>query len=82
MFKTVIVLLLLVTVISLFAAMVFLVRDHGDSKRSVKALTVRITLSLLLFGLLFVGYFSGALKPHGIVPIAPPDATNAEPPSD
>ena len=72
MFKTAIVLMLLVVVISLFAAMVFLVRDRGDSQRAVRALTVRITLSLLLFGLLFVGYFTGALKPHGIVPYATP----------
>lgn len=82
MFKTVIVLLLLVIVISLFAAMIFLVRDRGDSKRSVQALTVRITLSLLLFGLLFVGYFSGALKPHGIVPFTPPEKTSADLPPD
>jgi ABC-type iron transport system FetAB permease component len=82
MFKTVIVLLLLVIVISLFAAMVFMVRDHGNSNRPVKALTVRITLSLLLFGLLFVGYFSGALKPHGIIPFAPPETTSSDPGSN
>ncbi len=78
MFKTVIVILLLVVVVSLFAAMVFLVRDSGDSKRTVRALTVRITLSLLLFGLLFVGYFTGALRPHGILPNAPPQGPDAE----
>lgn len=82
MFKTVLVLLLLVIVISLFAAMVFLVRDRADSKRPIKALTLRITLSLLLFGLLFVGYFSGALKPHGIIPAPQPTVKPAEIPAD
>ena len=82
MFKTAIIVLLLVIVISLFAAMVFLVRDRGDSNRPVKALTVRITLSLLLFGLLFVGYFSGALKPHGILPNPPVGATPAVKPAE
>ncbi len=81
MFKTVLVVLLLIIVVSLFAAMMFLVRDRGDSNRPVKALTVRITLSLLLFGLLFVGYFSGALKPHGIMPMPQPGATVPESPA-
>ncbi len=78
MLKTVLVALLLVIVVSLFAAIVFLVRDRGEGNRPVKALTIRITLSLLLFGLLFVGYFSGALKPHGIMPVPPPGATVPE----
>jgi membrane protein involved in colicin uptake len=32
----------------------------------VKALTVRIVLSLLLFGLLIVGYLTGVIEPHGM----------------
>jgi hypothetical protein len=33
----------------------------------VNALTVRITLSVLLFLLLIGGYFAGYLQPHGLM---------------
>lgn len=74
MFKALVVLLLLTIVISLGAGMFFLVRDRGHSKRPVRALTVRISLSLLLFGLLFVGYFTGLIEPHGVYPRPPATA--------
>ncbi len=68
MFKLIIVVLLVVILVSLAASMLFLIRDHGSSKRPVMALTIRIALSLLLFALLLVGYFTGALRPHGLLP--------------
>ena len=55
-------------VFSLGEGMYFLAKDDGDvdKTRVVRALTIRITLSLILFGLLILGYFSGLLQPHGL----------------
>ena len=43
-----------------------LVKDEGQSKRMVNALTVRIALSVLLFILLFVAWKGGMIQPHGV----------------
>jgi type IV secretory pathway TrbL component len=63
--KALIILILLVIVGSLFSGLFYLVRDKGTSERTVRALTVRISLSLLLFVLLMIGYATGLLRPHG-----------------
>ncbi len=54
-------------IFSLGQAMFYLGRDDGDVDRTrmVRALTVRITLSLILFGLLMAGYYFGMVQPHG-----------------
>ena len=70
-FKIIIVLLLLAVLVSLASGMFFLVQDEGESDRTVKSLTVRITLSIALFLMLIVGYFTGMIRPHGISPEAP-----------
>ena len=59
---------LLAIVASLGLALVRLVRDRGQTTRTVKALTLRIALSLLLFVLLIVGMVTGLVVPHGVVP--------------
>lgn len=66
--KLPILLLLAFIVFSLGQGMYYLAKDDGavDKARVVKALTVRIVLSLALFGLLIVGYFTGLLSPHGL----------------
>ncbi len=51
---------------SLFSGLFFLIRDQGRSKRTVKALTWRVALSLTLFLLLLAGYYFGLIKPHGV----------------
>lgn len=51
---------------SLFSSLFFLIRDQGRSKRTVKALTWRVGLSLGLFLLLLAGYYFGLIKPHGV----------------
>jgi len=67
MYTKVLVVLILFTIIgSLFSGLFFLIRDKGASERTVRALTVRISLSLLLFVLLMVGYATGLLQPHGV----------------
>jgi hypothetical protein len=66
-FKLPVLLVLLFILFSLFQGMYFLAKDDGrDSTRVVKALTIRLVLSLLLFLLLMAGYFFGFLQPHGI----------------
>ena len=45
--------------LSLGSALVFLIRDKGQSTRTVKALAVRVALSLALFLLLIIGYKLG-----------------------
>lgn len=51
---------------SLASGLFFLVRDPGDSKRTVKALTIRISISLILFVFLIISFKFGLIKPHGI----------------
>lgn len=68
MIKILIVVALIAIIASLASGMVFLVKDKGQSERTAKALTVRISLSVLLFGLLMLGIFTGHIKPHGIYP--------------
>ena len=55
-----------VIVISLGRALFTLIQDKGRSERTVRALTVRIALSVGLFALLMLGYATGILQPHGI----------------
>jgi VIT1/CCC1 family predicted Fe2+/Mn2+ transporter len=59
--KIVVILFLVFILGSLFSALYFLVRDKGQGERTVKALTVRITLSVVLFVLLMLGYYSGLI---------------------
>ena len=59
--KVFIVLTLLVIVGSLFSALFFLSKDKSGGDRTVKALTVRIGLSITLFLMLMIGYFFGLI---------------------
>jgi hypothetical protein len=44
---------------SLFSALFFVLRDKGSSTRAVKALTVRVVLSITLFALLLLAFHFG-----------------------
>jgi hypothetical protein len=65
MIKFLIVLTLAAIVASLATGLFHLVKDEGQSKRMVNALTVRIVLSVALFVLLFVAWKGGMIRPHG-----------------
>ncbi|MET0068291.1 MAG: twin transmembrane helix small protein [Candidatus Thiodiazotropha sp.] len=66
-FKLPVILLLLFILFSLFQGMYYLAKDDGrDKTRVVRALTLRVVLSLLLFLMLMAGYLLGFLQPHGI----------------
>ncbi len=66
--KITIIILLLFIVASLFSGLLFLVNDKSRSNRTVKALTLRIILSLIAFAILVAGYFGGFIQPHGLQP--------------
>ena len=48
-----------IVVVALFSALVFLYRDRGHGTRMVKALAIRVGLSILLVTFLIVSYFMG-----------------------
>ena len=56
-----VILVLFCIVASLFSALFFMFRDKGDSKRMVKALTLRVALSATLFLLLMAGFYFGLI---------------------
>jgi hypothetical protein len=58
--------MLVLIVGSLASALWFLIRDKGSSTRTVKALTVRISLSIGLFLLLMAGYYFGLIPKTGL----------------
>lgn len=60
LFKSAVVLMLVLVMGSLFSGLVFLYRDKGQSDRVLRALTLRISLSVLLFAVLLVSYRWGA----------------------
>ncbi len=66
--KTLTIVAFLAIVISLGSALFHIVKHKGDddSRKTAKALTTRIGISLALFILLFIAYASGLIQPHGI----------------
>ncbi|HWU76421.1 MAG TPA: twin transmembrane helix small protein [Rhodanobacter sp.] len=65
-YKTALVVVLLVVIFSLGQALYFMMTDKDDDKRTVWALTRRIGLSLLLIAMVVLGIWMGWLHPHGI----------------
>jgi len=61
MLKIIIVLLLIAIVISLGSGAVFFFKDQGESKRTLYALGVRVTLAVLLMACIVYGVLSGQL---------------------
>ena len=73
--KAFIVLFLLVILYSLASSFFFLVRDKGQSDRTVRRLTWRIGLSLVLFVLLWGAYSLGWIEPSS-GPVRVPDTVS------
>ena len=65
MYKTLLILVFIAVIISLWSAFFFLMRDSGDKRRTVKLLMLRVGLSLLLIALVAYGLYSGQLGWHG-----------------
>lgn len=65
--KAFVVVILLLILASLASGLVFMIRGGGqDSRRMVKALTLRIGLSVGLFFMLLLAYAAGLINPHGL----------------
>jgi hypothetical protein len=64
--KILVILFLVVILSSLGSALYFLMKDKGQSDRAVKALTIRISLSVILFVLLMAGYYFGLVPRQGL----------------
>ena len=64
LFKIVVVLALFIIIASLFSALYFLAKDKDGGTRTVRALTLRIGLSITLFLLLLLAYYFGMIG-HG-----------------
>ena len=59
--KIIVILFFILILASLGSALFFLVSDRGQSNRIVRALALRVGLSLALFVLLMAGYYFGVL---------------------
>jgi hypothetical protein len=55
---------LLLIVASLGSAVFFMMHDRGNSTRMVKALAIRVGLSVALFLFLMLGYYFGLFPDH------------------
>ncbi len=51
---------------SLGSALVFLMRDKGKGKRTVRALAFRVGFSIALFLLILIAHYLGWIQPTGI----------------
>ncbi len=75
--KIFIILFLLTILYSLISSFFFLVRDKGKGDRTVKRLTWRIGLSLVLFATLWGAYQLGWIEPSSNGPVHVPGANQA-----
>ena len=64
--RYVVIAFLVIIVTSLGSAMFYLIRDKGNSDRTVRALTVRVALSVTLFVLLMLGHYFGIIPRSGL----------------
>lgn len=64
--KLFIIVVMLIIVLALGSSLFFLIRDGGQTKRTVKALTWRIAISLTLFLFLFLAFSMGWIQPHPV----------------
>ena len=64
--KILIIVFLAAIVYNLGAGLYFMMTDKGQTDRTLKALTRRIGLSVLLIMLVILGIWMGIIKPHGV----------------
>lgn len=68
MIKLLILVVFIAILVSLGTGLFAFLGDKGQSKKMVNALTVRVALSILLFVLLFVAWYTGQIQPHAVIP--------------
>ena len=64
--KIIVVIGLVAVIASLFSALYYLYRDKGHGTRMVKALAIRVALSMSLVAFLVVSYYMGWIAPTGV----------------
>lgn len=62
--RYVVIAMLLAIIASMGSAIFFMMRDRGNSRRMVKALAVRVGLSVALFLSLMAAYYFGWIGPR------------------
>jgi len=68
-FEVVVLIAFTAIVVSLGSALYHLSRGtQQDSAKLVRALTIRIALSLALFALIMIAWYAGVITPHGVIP--------------
>ena len=60
--KIVVVAIIILILASLGSALYFLIADRGQSRRTARALALRVGLSVTLFLLLMAGYYFGLIQ--------------------
>ena len=66
--KILVLILLLAIIASLGSGLFFLGKDNQGSPRVLKALTIRVALSVSLVAILVTAYFLGWIQPSTVVP--------------
>ena len=59
--RIVVILFIIVILGSLGSALYYMLKDRGTTERTVKSLTVRIALSVILFLMLVIGFHTGLI---------------------
>lgn len=60
--KLIVIILLLFVIVSLFSGLFFLVKDKGETRRTVNALTLRIGLSVLAIVVILIAAATGLIE--------------------
>ncbi len=69
MLKVTVLIALAAIVVSLGSALYHLSRGtQQDSAKLVRALTIRIALSIALFALIMIAWYAGLITPPGVIP--------------
>ena len=61
LFKFIVIGMLLVIGYSLFSALYYMMKGDKSDPRMIKSLTWRVALSILLFSLLMLGFYTGVI---------------------
>jgi len=64
--RLVVIVVLIAIVASLGTALFHLSSGRGDSRKLLRALTIRIGLSVALFLLVMLAWWAGLIAPHGL----------------
>lgn len=71
-FENIVIAILLIAMIgSLASAFWYMYKDRGKGTRTVKALTLRISIWVVLFFLIVAGMYTGWIKPSNTIPMPP-----------